>query len=454
MWARRARRLRDALRWRRLRGRALALAMAQVIAGPTLVVEGDSPENKARGPSSGPAVLIAERVPPALWPSIDDWDDTVASAARPSVFLTRDWVTAWWASFGTGLEPVLIRVADSDGTTIGIAPLYLERPRLVGRLPIRRLGIIGDRVVGSEYLGLVARAGHETAVANAVADRLARDARWDVVELAGLVVDDPAADALEAELVRAGDRRRVARHACSMIDLPADYDTYLATLSSEFRRGSRQRANRLRRRFPSVRTYMTTDARLLEQDLARLWEMHQVHWNAAGYAGAFADPRMRAFYLDVSRRLLAAGTLRFWQLEIDGVIRASQYGFVHHGVLHALQSAYDTTFKAPGLDGPGVFLRAEALRDAIETDHLRGYDFLGGVEDFKTRWGTSTHYTRTVYITGRGPRGRLAWLATEGARDLVARAVAIAPSRLVKALRVARARRRGARGSAPRTPES
>jgi len=430
-----------------MRGRALALAMAQVLAGPTLVVESESPEIEGRGAPDPLAVLTAERVPPAHWGSIDDWDDAVAAAARPSVFLTRDWVTAWWAAFGSGLEPMLIRVTDPGGRTVGLAPLYLERPKLVVRLPLRRLGIIGDRVVGSEYLGLVARAGQEAAVAKAVAARLAREVRWDVAELTGLVAGDPAGDALEAALLGKGERRRVTPHACAMIQLPADYETYLATLRPTFRRASRQRANRLRRRFPSTQTYLTDEERLLEPHLARLWEMHQVHWNAAGYSGAFADGRMRSFYLDVSRRLLAAGSLRFWQLQIDGVIRASQYGFVHHGVLHALQSAYDTTFRAPGVDGPGVTLRFDALRHAIETDHLRGYDFLGGVEDFKTRWGTSTHDTRTVYITARGTRGRLAWLATAGTRDLFSRVVSIAPRGLVKALRVARARRRGAPGS-------
>jgi len=396
-----------------------------------------------RSSDDAPAGLIAERIPPEQWRSIDDWDDAVDAAACPSVFLTRDWVTAWWASFGTGREPVLIRVAEPGGRTVGLAPLYRERPRLAGPITLRRLGIIGDRVVGSEYLGLVARAGHETAVASAVADRLADDARWDVAELKGLVADDPAADALQAELVRAGGHRRVTRHPCSMIHLPDDFDTYLATLGPRFRR--RKRTDGLRRAFPSARIFLTREERQLESHLARLWQIHQVHWNAVGYTGSFADPRMRAFYVDISRRLLAAGTLRFWQLEIDGVIRASQYGFVHHGVLHALQDGYDTSFKAPGVDGLGVVLRAEVLRHAIETEHLRGYDFLGGVEAFKTRWGTSTHYTHTVHIAARGPRGRLAWLATVGARDLYTRVVAVLPSRLLKRLRAMKRRRGSAR---------
>ena len=392
-------------------------------------------------PSDGPADLTAERIPPSAWATIDDWDDAVDASSRPSVFLTRDWLSAWWAHFGAELEPVLIRVAGPDGRTVGLAPLYVERPRLAGPIPLQRLGLIGDKVVGFEYLGIVARAGLEAEVARAVAGRLAVEIRWDVAELHGLPMGDPAADALEAELGRLGGRRRVSHHPCAMIHLPSDFHAYVADRTPKFRRNVRRGARWLERTSPSSRT-IRTEQGALEGHLARLWEMHQDHWTALGYSGSFADPRMRAFYVDISRRLLAAGTLRFLQLEIDGVIRASQFGFVHNGVLHALQEAYDTTFDAPGLESPGVILRAEVLRDAIESEQLRGYDFLGGVGDFKTRWGTQTHYIRIVEIAARGPRGWLAWQVTVGARDLVQRLVALAPRVVKKAYRRARSRLR------------
>ena len=134
--------------------------------------------------------LTVERVPPERWEEISDWDDAVAAMASPSVYLTRDWVTAWWASFSEGLEPLLLRVTDAQGMTVGLAPLYLERPR---RLPLRRLGILGDKVVGSEYLGLVAEAGREAEVTRAALDFMARAGTgWDVAELVCLVDGNPA----------------------------------------------------------------------------------------------------------------------------------------------------------------------------------------------------------------------------------------------------------------------
>jgi CelD/BcsL family acetyltransferase involved in cellulose biosynthesis len=369
-----------------------------------------------------------------------DWDTVLARSARPSVFLTRDWVTSWWDSFGQGSEPWLLRVAGETGATLGLAPLYLGSPPGTARLPIRRLGLIGDHSAGSEYLGLIAQAGYERVVGQAVADHLAvARARWDVADLLGLVVGDPAAHALETPLRDGAGRARERRQPCSAVTLPDNFDAYLGGLGSKFRQSYRQRANKLHRTC-TVRYLMTTSEADLPAHLKALFRMHQAHWTSLGLPGSFADPRMRRFYLDVTRRLLRSGRLRFWHLEVDGVIRASQFGFAYNGVLHSLQEGYDTDFRMPGIGGLGVVLRAHAIRSAIE-EGLASYDFLGGTEEFKRRWGTSTSHVRLVRLASTGARGALAWMATVGAEKTRSRLRSRAPELVVRAVRAARAGR-------------
>ena len=399
------------------------------------------------GPAPGVVSSVApeptvERVPPEHWELIGDWDEVVAASARPSVFLTRDWAVSWWRSFGDGLEPWLVRVAEPGGGTIGVVPLYLERVR-----GGRRLGLVGDRSAGSEYLGMVARPGSEAEVGREALDHLAVEGGWDLAELVGLVDGDPAGAALELELRGRASRARVERHPCSAISLPADFDTYLAGLNSKFRQTYRQRANKLHRAC-AVRFFRTEAEDELEGHLEKLFRMHQARWTVEGYSGSFADPRMRRFYREVSPRLLAAGRLRFWHLEADGAIRASQFGFVYDGVLHSLQEGYDTEFRPPGVGGLGVVLRGHVIRSAIE-EGLRAYDFLGGAEDFKTRWGTSAHHVRVVRAAARGPRGLAAWLAVVGAEDARALVRERAPRPLLAAVRAVRNRGRGAGPAVP-----
>jgi CelD/BcsL family acetyltransferase involved in cellulose biosynthesis len=388
--------------------------------------------------------LAVESVAPEAWERIGDWDEVVAESAAPSIFLTRDWISAWWDSFGAGLDPCLLRVAAADGRTLGIAPIYLERLRV----PATRLGLLGDRVVGSEYLGLAARRGSEAEVARAAAEWLdAERPPWHLAELNGLREADPAARELELALGARGARADEEEHPCSAIALPRDFEEYLARVSSKFRRRYRQRTNKLLRSCEVRFLRAESDADLSAQ-LAVLFRLHQARWIEAGRPGAFADRRTRSFYLDVSRRLLRSGGLRFWHLEADGAIRASQFGFAYNGVLHSLQEAYDSEFSPPGVGGLGVVLRGHVLRTAIE-EGLRSYDFLGGVEDHKLRWGASVHYVRRVRFARPGATGRGAWLATVGAKSARESVKSALPEPVLDALRAGRAsyhRRRGRRG--------
>jgi CelD/BcsL family acetyltransferase involved in cellulose biosynthesis len=394
--------------------------------------------------SSVPGYTVA-RVAPGTWSQIQDWDRVVAASARPSVFLTHDWLVSWWRSFGEGLQPWLLQVVDQEGSTIGLAPLYLEHASPVLPLRVRRLGLIGDRKVGSEYLGLVARAGLENEVGRAVMAHLAAErVTWDVANLIGLVEGDPAGEILEAGLRADAVRIRRERIPCSVIPLPSDFDTYLAGLGSKFRQSYRQRANKLHRTC-RVRFYKTESEGELQGHLEALYRLHQARWAAVGHIGSFADAQVRRFYLEVSRRLLRAGRLRFWHLEVDGVIRASQFGFSFGGVMHSLQEGYDSDFRLPGLGGLGVVLRGHVLRSSIE-EGLDAYDFLAGTEDFKERWGTSVHYVRSVRMASSGLHGVLAWLATVGAEDLRAALKDMAPEQLLRILRAARLRRNSAGG--------
>jgi CelD/BcsL family acetyltransferase involved in cellulose biosynthesis len=308
--------------------------------------------------------------------------------------------------------------------------------------------LLGDRLVGSEYLGLAARRGSEAEVARAAADWLAaQQPTWDLADLNGLRESDPAAREFESAL-RAGTARvDEQQHSCSAVALPGDFEDYLAGLSSKFRQTYRQRTNKLLRSC-DVRFLRTESEAELPVHLDALFRLHQARWTRAGRAGSFADPRKRSFYDDVSRRLLRSGRLRLWHLQADGAIRASQFAFAYAGVLYSLQEAYDDQFRVPGIGGLGVVLRGQVLRAAID-ERLHTYDFLGGVEDHKLRWGASVHTVRRVRLARRGPRGGAAWLATVGAGSVRGWVKSTLPEPVLNALKGARAdyyRRRGRRG--------
>ncbi len=361
--------------------------------------------------------MRSEEIAPTLWPERlgAEWESLLSDAADSTIFLSPPWIAAWWRHFGASLNPRMIAVWDEEGSLCALAPLYTRPLRLAGLPGPVVLGMMGDEGVGTEYLGVLLRRGREEQALGAAAKHLKEG--WSLVDFRGLREDMPSTQAALRMLTAVSPGRvHRERHPCSMIELPRDYEVYLGSLPQKFRSTVRYRTNKLMKNF-TVRMIRTVRDDELASHLDRFFAMHQDRWTAEGHPGSFTSDAKRAFYVEVSREFLRRGWLRFYHLEVDGVIRASQFGFAFHGILHSLQEAFDREFHPPGVGGVGVVLRGMAIRDCIG-EGIRGYDFLGGIEDFKTRWGTQTHYVQRVRIGAPGLSGALAFAATAGVRRL------------------------------------
>src|SRR5437773_11842234 len=94
-------------------------------------------------------------------------------------------------------------------------------------------------------------------------------------------------------------------------------------------------------------------------------------------------PARQKFYHECARQLLAKRRLEFWVLELEGRIVAAQLGLRHENVVFSLQEGFDPEFSS---DSVGYVLRAQVLKRLIAAG-VRRYDFLGGTDESKTRWG-------------------------------------------------------------------
>jgi CelD/BcsL family acetyltransferase involved in cellulose biosynthesis len=388
--------------------------------------------------------LKIDRVPAAEWPHrlFPEWSRLLDEASAPEVFLSPEWIIAWTRHFGDERAALLMTARNESGALVGLAPFYRRRLGPVALSGPRALSFLGDEGVGSEYLGILARKDVEEEFLSALAQAI--EGEWALADLQGLREEGPTADLLIRLLgARAPGRIHRERNPCSSIRLPGDFETYLASLPTKFRTTIRYRTNKLTKNF-SVKLIRTRREEELDGHLERFFEMHQGRWEAEGHPGSFYHPRKRAFYKEFASGFLRRGWLRFYHLEVDEVIRASQLGFAFRGVLHSLQEAFDRAFRPQGVGGTGVVLRGMAIRESIG-EGLETYDFLGGAEEFKTRWGTTTHYVQHVRIGAPGPAGGLAYLCTAKVRDARLWIRRHLPERLVEARDRWRVRRQARR---------
>ena len=112
----------------------------------------------------------------------DEWNNLLARSRSNTVFLTWEWIEAWWRCFRGQERLWLLVVKNSDGATVGIAPLYLDLERGVGGVPLRCLRFVADRSAGSEYLDFIIAREYERQVFDALLEYLEEEhSSWDKI---------------------------------------------------------------------------------------------------------------------------------------------------------------------------------------------------------------------------------------------------------------------------------
>jgi CelD/BcsL family acetyltransferase involved in cellulose biosynthesis len=332
------------------------------------------------------------------------WEALLAEYPLATTFSSMEWLTSWWQSFGTPGQMVVLALFGSDLRLVGVAPLSIFRERFGGFLSLRVLRLMGDGSGDSDNLDLPVRPGFEKRLAQAVLQYIEKHTKeWDLCQLNTMPPDSPVARAI-VESLKPNWVFFESLSVRSSIPLPEAWDEYLQRLCSEDRKNLERYERRLEKRY-STRIYRCTRESELEVCLEALFRLHQLRWQNAGEPGSFVSPQRREFYRQLSHRLLDRGLLEFWAIELDGAIVAAQFAFRFRNKVFQLQEGYDPERAS---DRVGFILRGAVIKQLI-SEGIQTYDFLGGTDPYKTRWGAQVGYYRNLQFASSWSVGG-AWL--------------------------------------------
>jgi CelD/BcsL family acetyltransferase involved in cellulose biosynthesis len=354
-------------------------------------------ETKAKE-SPRPAGLTSELISEeaTLLALREEWNELLSHSKASSVFLTWEWVEAWWRTYGESRCLFVITVRDCWGKLVGVAPFYRECQKVFGCLPIwliRFLGIGGD--VSPNYLDIISEEGREQEVVGAVIDRL-RSSRpaWQVIELAEITEQSPNLLHLEQEFRSSGWRvEKAIRSICPFVSLPTTWDEYLGRQSSNFRKHTKQYLRVIARDF-TVAFRQVERGEDLPSKMELLAALHRDRWGRK--SRSFASNRYTGFHREVARRFLMNGWLRLYFLIIDGKEVGALYCYKFDDVMSFYQSGRDKHWDRYHV---GTVMFAKAIQAAIREDCAE-FDFLQGAGSYKLHW---THQRRNtlVLLSGR-----------------------------------------------------
>lgn len=309
------------------------------------------------------------------------WEDLLASYPLATTFATPEWLLSWWRSFGQHQDLLAIG-AFADSSLVGFASLSLASASW-GAVPLRILRLMGDGSQDSDNLDFPVRPGFEADFAEALVDILEKQKRrWDVGYFNLMPAQSPGVAALRQVLERKGWLTFGTHSPASAIALPDTWEQYLKQLSSNERAKVGPRSRRLEKKY-AVRIRRCEDPQELDTLLQVLYELHRKSWQARGLPGTLHVPARRRFYADLAQSLLQKNLLEFWVLELNEKVVAAQFGFRYGATVFCLQEGFDAEYAS---DSVGFVLRSQVIRDLIGQG-IRRYDFLGGTDEFKKRWG-------------------------------------------------------------------
>jgi len=320
------------------------------------------------------------------------WQALIDPLHPGAPFRTFEWISSWWNAQSRARQPFLL-LARRNREIVGLLPLYAA-PTILGG---RHLRFMADGVVGSDYLGAIARPEHLAAVSAAFARRLAQ-LPFDVIELDGLLADDH----LVAALTTSPRVETEQRYRCPYIRTRGDFNQYLSGLPDGTGSQFKRRLHTLQR-IPGFALEVLTSPEEIALGIEVLFALHRQRWALAGGSDGIVGARVEAFHREAANGLARRGWARIFLLHADGAPRAALYGWVYGSRLAFYQSGQEPAWRARSV---GTVLLGLVIR-ACFADGLSEFDFLHGSEPYKLRWATDSRQTVRVRMRGEGLRPRL-----------------------------------------------
>jgi CelD/BcsL family acetyltransferase involved in cellulose biosynthesis len=330
----------------------------------------------------------------------DEW--RALAELRGSAFLTPEWFRSWWDHRPAATSALITTARREDGSLAGVMPLvfdFARRPRM-----IRFAGAsFGDRFAPA------AQEAEEGAVAAASLAVLARAGldRYPLV-LNHVELGSPwwrelrQASATE----RAGIVQQRSEQPYIRFD-GLDWEGYLASRSSSFRKKIRQRERKLQREH-QVEVRSATP-QTLQTDLDHFFTLHDRRWQGRSSLDA---PGAKQFLSAFAGAAAQRGWLRLRLLEVDGTPVAALLGWRIGDRYAFYNSGFDPAWSELSV---GMVLLTRTIESAFE-EGASEFDMLLGDEDYKRRFQNASRDVHTVVLTKSMAPARLLITAEAGAR--------------------------------------
>jgi CelD/BcsL family acetyltransferase involved in cellulose biosynthesis len=305
-----------------------------------------------------------------------EWNDLLPTSSTNQIFLTFQWQRTWWNAYQPG-ELFIIAGRNEIGALVGLAPWFIEANTRI----MRGIGCVDV----TDYLDVLAPAADREVFLAAVADLLVEHtADFTTLDLCNIPHDSATLELLPRFLTDRGFSLQIKQQeVCPIIELPADFEGYLAQLDKKQRHECRRKLRRIEEnQVDKVEWYMVNRTHDLDAEIDKFLDlMRASHPEKALF---LTNEQHLTFFRTMVHQVARCGWLQLSFLTVNDTPVSTYMNFDFNNRI----LVYNSGLLPEGYSqfSPGIVLLLYNIQHAI---NLRRpvFDFLRGNEEYKYRMG-------------------------------------------------------------------
>jgi|TARA_Y100000031_G_scaffold150172_1_gene189099 hypothetical protein len=310
----------------------------------------------------------------------EKWNSLLQGSKSDTVFLTWEWMYTWWECFQENKQLFVLAVHDEEENLIGIAPLCIDKKKIGGIPVLNYIKFLGTMPISSDHLDFIISKGREREILEAIVEYLFQENRWDLCLLSNMPSTSLTGKLLEEIMGNRPFQSKISQ-VCPYISLPTQIVDFHSTLSRNRRNTIKRMRRNLQKNYNGFEFVIWEEPDSIDIAMERLFELHEKRWMIVKHKGNFIKNNVREFHKKIASIFLNSDMLRLYFLRIKGKDVAAEYTFKYNNKLFDYQGGWDPEWSR---DCVGDVLINLVIEDTIEKGYSE-FDFLRGMEDFKTR---------------------------------------------------------------------
>jgi len=324
----------------------------------------------------------------------DDWNNILqAYPINDNIFLTWEWLSAWWKHFHNGKRLLILLLEENDQVQ-AIAPLMLSKIKLPFVGMIKKIEFLGTP--HSDYHGFIVRKSEPETLRTVFRYLNDNFIDWDWIELMEVPESTQIpefARRIIGEISNLKIKERVC-NLCPYLPLSPSFDLSQTNMSGRSRRNLNRSYRKFREKY-TVNLQRYGEAGFsVEQAMKTFFALHQERWSMENSPGIFRTAREETmnFHMDVAHSFAEKDWLGTHFLMANGEPVSALYSFEYNRRMFSYLTGFNPAYADYSVGNLTIMLCLEK----IAKRGFREFDFMRGIEAYKSHF--TEKYRRNFQI--------------------------------------------------------